>query len=111
MDLEKKWFVVEYDRHKHKLDKITEYAEPEQRQEAWKRLQELEEGQADELQRFVTTGVPLRMEYVLLLADSVETLRITHGNYFDGPDVTDAEIDAIRRRRRESRRAGAAAAV
>ena len=109
MDMERKWFVVEYDRHKHHLQRITEYTEPEQRQAAWERLKELEEGQADELQHFVKTGIPLRMEYVLLLADSVETLRITHGNYFDGPDITDAEIAEIHRRRRESRLAPAAA--
>ncbi len=103
MDMMKKWFLVEYDRHERKLCKITEYAEPEQRAAAWSRLQELELEQFPELQRFTKTGIPLRMEYVLLLADSVDTLRITHGNYFDGPDLTDDEITAIVRRNRERR--------
>ena len=109
MDTAPKWFLVEYDRHQHKLCNLTEYTEPEQRQAAWERLKELEGEQFPELQRFVKTGIPLRMEYVLLLADSVETLRITHGNYFDGPDITDAEIAEIHRRRRESRLTPAAA--
>ena len=109
MDLERKWFVVEYDRHKFKLNKITEYAEPEQRQEAWNYLRELEAGQFEELQRFTKTGIPLRMEYVLLLADSEETLRVTHGNYFYGPEFTTAEVDADIARRRELRRAKATA--
>jgi hypothetical protein len=102
MDTAKKWFLVEYDRHQHKLSNLTEYAEPERRKEAYRHLTELEESQADELQRFVKTGVPLRMEYVLLLADSVDTLRITHGNYFDGPDITDDEIAKLNRRKRDS---------
>ena len=114
-DLKRKWFVVEYDRHKHKLNKITEYAEPEQRQDAWNYLKELEASQFDELQHFVKTGVPLRMEYVLLLADSEETLRVTHGNYFYGPDIPHAEAEAevadIMRRRREKRLAKAAASA
>ncbi|MCE2499679.1 MAG: hypothetical protein J4G13_02305 [Dehalococcoidia bacterium] len=87
----------------------TEYTEPSQRKEAYRRLTELEESQADELERFVKTGIPLRMEYVLLLADSVDTLRVTHGNYFDGPDVTDEEIAELRRRKRTSRPAGTVA--
>lgn len=113
MDLERKWFVVEYDRHKFKLNKITEYAEPEQRQEAWNYLRELEESQADELNHFIKTGIPLRMEYVLLLADSEDALRVTHPNYFYGPDIphaeAEAEVNAIIARRREKRRAAAAA--
>ena len=110
-DLERKWFVVEYDRHKFKLNKITEYAEPEQRQEAWNYLKELEESQADELNHFIKTGVPLRMEYVLLLADSEETLRVTHGNYFYGPGVSTEEVDADIARRQEKRLAKAAASA
>ena len=109
MDTAKKWFLVEYDRHQHKLVNLTEYAEPDRREEAYRQLTDLEEGQADELQRFVKTGAPLRMEYVLLLADSVDTLRITHGNYFDGPDITDDEIAELNRRKRESRLAEAVA--
>ena len=66
-------------------------------------MTELEESQADELQSFVKTGVPLRMEYALLLADSVDILRITHGNYFGGPDITDDEIEKLNRSKRDSR--------
>ena len=109
MDTAKKWFLVEYDRHQHKLMNLTEYTEPEQRKEAYRRLTELEESQADELQSFVKTGVPLRMEYVLLLADSVDILRITHGNYFGGPDITDDEIEKLNRSKRDSRLAEAVA--
>lgn len=103
MDTAKKWFLLEYDRHQRKLCNLTEYTEPERRQEAYRHLTRLEESQTDELQHFVKTGIPLRMEYVLLLADSVDTLRVTHGNYFDGPDITDAEIAELRQRQQGRR--------
>jgi hypothetical protein len=91
MDRKLKWFLVEYDRHEHKLHSLTEYAEPEQRDEAWSRLKELEGGQFPELQHFAKTGVPLRMEYVLLIAESVEAIRVTHGNYFNGSHLSLAQ--------------------
>ena len=95
MDRKLKWFLVEYDRHKHELRKLTEYAEPEQRDKAWRELRRLEESQADDLQRFVKTGVPLRMEYVLLIAESEEAIRVTHGNYFNGSHLSVAEYREI----------------
>lgn len=88
MDRKLKWFLVEYDRHEHVLRNLAEYSEPEQRQEANSRLTELEESQANELERFVKTGTPLRMEYVLLLAESEEAIRVTHGNYFGDNHLT-----------------------
>ena len=105
MDRKLKWFLVEYDRHEHELRNLTEYAEPEQRAEAWGRLRELEKEQFPELQRFVATGVPLRMEYVLLIAESEAAIRVTHGNYFNGNHLSLAEYRELT----ERRRAGAAA--
>lgn len=103
MERKLKWFLVEYDRHKHKLRNLTEYAEPEERAEAWSRLRELEKEQFPELQNFVKTGVPLRMEYVLLVAESEEAIRVTHGNYFGDDDLTLAQYLEIKRaRERES---------
>lgn len=95
MDRQVKWFLVEYDRHELNLRKLTEYAEPEQRDEAWKRLLELEEEQFPELQNFVKTGTPLRMEYVLLLAESEEAIRVSHGNYFGEGYLTLTEFREI----------------
>ena len=99
MERKLKWFLVEYDRHKRTLRNLTEYAEPEQRQEANSRLTELEESQADELERFVKTGVPLRMEYVLLIAESEEAIRVTHGNYFGDGHLTLDEYREIMARK------------
>ena len=83
MDRKLKWFLVEYDRHKRELRNLTEYLEPEQRYEAWSELRRLEKDQFPELQSSVETGLPLRMEYVLLIAESEEAIRVTHGNYFE----------------------------
>ena len=99
MDRKLKWFLVEYDRHEHALRNLTEYAEPEQRKEAYHRLTELEESQADELERFVKTGIPLRMEYVLLIAESEEDIRVTHGNYFGDGHLTLDEYREIKARK------------
>lgn len=95
MDRQVKWFLVEYDRHERSLRKLTEYAEPEQRQKAWNRLIELEDEQFPELQNFAKTGTPLRMEYVLLLAESEEAIRVSHGNYFGDGYLTLAEFQEI----------------
>lgn len=99
MDRKLRWFLVEYDRHQHRLHNLTEYAEPGQRQEANSRLTELEESQSDELERFVKTGIPLRMEYVLLLAESEEAIRVTHGNYFGDDHLTLDEYREIMARK------------
>ena len=101
MERKLKWFLVEYDRHEHELRNLTEYAEPEQRAEAWGRLRELEKEQFPELQRFVATGVPLRMEYVLLIAESEAAIRVTHGNYFNGRSLSVGEYRELTERRRE----------
>ena len=95
MERKLKWFLVEYDRHEHRLRNLTEYKEPEQREEAWARLRHLEKEQFPELQRFAETGIPLRMEYVLLIAESEEAIRVTHGNYFGDDHLTLEEYRAI----------------
>ncbi len=95
MDRKLKWFLVEYDRHEHALLKLTGYAEPEQREKAWHELRRLEKDQFPELQRFAETGIPLRMEYVLLIAESEEAIRVTHGNYFNGSHLSVAEYRDI----------------
>ena len=95
MERKLKWFLVEYDRHEHRLRNLAEYSEPEQREEALYELRRLEESQADELQRFVKTGIPLRMEYVLLIAESEEAIRVTHGNYFGDGHLTLDEYKEI----------------
>lgn len=97
-----KWFVVEYDRHESRLCNLTEYAEPEGRAAAWERLKELETGQLDELNHFIKTGIPLRMEYVLLLSESEESLRVTHGNYFGDDDLTLDQYLEIKREREQA---------
>lgn len=102
-----KWFLVEYDRHESRLCNLTEYVEPEGRAAAWARLTELEESQWDELLVSVKAGIPLRMEYVLLLSESEESLRVTHGNYFGDDDLTLDEYLEIKRER-EREQAGVA---
>ena len=96
-----KWFLVEYDRHEGKLRNLTEYAEPEERAAAWERLNELEASQWDELLVSVKAGVPVRMEYVLLLSESAESLRVTHGNYFGDDYLTLAQYLEIKRAREQ----------
>ena len=104
-----KWFLVEYDRHEHRLRNLTEYPEPERRKEALHELRRLEESQADELQRFVETGIPLRMEYVLLIAESEEAIRVTHGNYFGDDHLTLDDYKEILARKAEEQAAVAVA--
>ena len=100
MHKELKWFLVEYDRANRKLCNLTEYAEPDQREDAWNRLKALEKEQFPELQRFAKTGIPLRMEYVLLLGESQEAIRVTHGNYFGDDHLTlEAYLEIIERNR------------
>ena len=94
-----KWFLVEYDRHESRLCNLTEYAEPEGRAAAWERLKELESGQLDELNHFIKTGVLVRMEYVLLLSESADSLRVTHGNYFGDDYLTLGQYLDIKRER------------
>lgn len=100
-----KWFVVEYDRHESRLCNLTEYAEPEGRAAAWERLKELESSQLDELNHFIKTGIPLRMEYVLLLSESEDSLRVTHGNYFGDDYLTLEQYLEIKRERERAQEA------
>ena len=109
MDRKLKWFLVEYDRHEHMLCNLTEYAEPEQREEAWSRLRHLEKKQFPELQRFGETGIPLRMEYVLLIAESEEDIRVTHGNYLGDGHLTLDEYWEIKARKAVDAEAAVAA--
>ena len=95
MDRKLKWFLVEYDRHERALRNLTEYPEPEQREEAWSELRRLEKDQFSELQISAETGIPLRMEYVLLIAESEEAIRVTHGNYFGDSHLTLDEYKEI----------------
>ena len=99
MDRNLKWFLVEYDRHKRELRNLTEYPEPEQRDEAWSELRRLEKEQFPELQSSAETGLPLRMEYVLLIAESEEAIRVTHGNYFGDDHLTLDEYREIKARK------------
>ena len=110
MDRKLKWFLVEYDRHERSLRNLTEYAEPEQRDAAWRELRRLEESQADELNQFIKTGIPLRMEYVLLIAESEEDIRVTHGNYFGDGHLTLDEYREIKARKAVEAVAAVAAA-
>ena len=101
MERKLNWFLVEYDRHERRLCNLTEYPEPEQREEALRELRRLEESQSDELQRLAKTGIPLRMEYVLLIAESEEAIRVTHGNYFGDDHLTLDEYKEIMARKAE----------
>ena len=101
MDRELKWFLVEYDRHERELVNLTEYAEPEQRNAAWSRLRELEKEQWPELDQCLKTGGQVRMEYVLLIAESEEDIRVTHGNYFNGSSLSVAEYRELMSRKED----------
>lgn len=76
-----KHYLVEHDRHGKVPTRITEY-------ENWKiaeeRLYRLDLEQLDELNACLKAGKPVRMEYVVISALSVETLKQTHGRYFGG---------------------------
>ena len=103
MDRKLKWFLVEYDRYGNVLRNLTEYVDPEQREEAWAQLRYLEKKQFPELQRSAETGEPLRMEYVLLIAESEEAIRVTHGNYFGDEHLTlDEYREIVARKAAES---------
>ena len=109
MDRELKWFLVEYDRHERELVNLTEYAEPEQRDAAWSSLRELEKEQWPELDQCLKIGGQVRMEYVLLIAESEEDIRVTHGNYFNGSALSLAEYQALMAKKQRIEVAEAAA--
>ena len=74
-------FLVEHDRHGKIPTRITVYGEIEDAEE---RLCRLEDEQTDELNACLETGKSVRMEYIILGADSVDTIKHTHGRYFGG---------------------------
>ena len=74
-------FLIEHDRHGKIPTRITVYDDVEDAEE---RLYRLEDEQEDELHACLKAGKPVRMEYVILGAASVETIKRTHGRYFGG---------------------------
>ena len=74
-------FLVEHDRHGKVPTRITEYDDWKVAEE---RLFRLDLEQLDELNAGLKAGKPVRMEYVVISALSVETLKQTHGRYFWG---------------------------
>ena len=74
-------FLVEYDRHWKIPTRITVYDKPGDAEE---RLYRLDIEQLDELNACLEAGKPVRMEYVVLGADSLETIKRTHSRYFGG---------------------------
>lgn len=74
-------FLVEHDRHGKVPTRITEYDDWKVAEE---RLFRLDLEQLDELNACLKAGKPVRMEYVVISALSVETLKQTHGRYFWG---------------------------
>ena len=47
------------------------------------------------------TGGQVRMEYVLLIAESEEDIRVTHGNYFNGSSLSVAEYRELMSRKED----------
>ncbi len=74
-------FLIEHDRHGKIPTRVTVYDDIEDAEE---RLCRLEDEQMDELNAGLKAGKPVRMEYVILGADSVETIKRTHARYFGG---------------------------
>ena len=87
------WFLLEYDRHEGKLQKLTSFPESDHA-EAMSRLAELERSQLNDLREMLRTGQRPRMEYVVLGADSVDYIRITHSNYFESLRDLAEKLDA-----------------
>ena len=59
------WFLLEYDSHEGKLQKLTPFPESDHA-EAMSRLAELERSQLDDLREMLRTSQRPRMEYVML---------------------------------------------
>ena len=74
-------FLIEHDRHRKIPTRITVYDDWKSAEE---RLFRLDLEQLDELNACLKAGKPVRMEYVVISALSVETLKKTHGRYFWG---------------------------
>lgn len=73
-------FLVEHDRHGKLPTRVTEYTDAKA---AYHRLNELEACQLDELNASIRSGQPVRMEYVVIGAKSLDTIKSTHGRYFN----------------------------
>ena len=76
-----KYYLIEHDRHGRVPTRITEYGEFK---DAEKRLCQLDIDQLDELNACLSAGQPVRMEYVVICAQSVESVKQTHARYFQG---------------------------
>ena len=74
-------FLIEHDRHRKVPTRITVYDDLNSANE---RLCRLEDEQLDELNACLKAGKPVRMEYVVLGATSLETIKQTHSRYFGG---------------------------
>ena len=74
-------FLIEHDRHWKIPTRITIYDDLDQ---ANVRLDTLENDQLAELNAGLRAGRPVRMEYVVLGASSLATIKRTHGRYFGG---------------------------
>lgn len=74
-------FLIEHDRHWKIPTRITIYDDLDQ---VNGRLDTLENEQLAELNACLKAGRPVRMEYVVLGAASLATIKRTHGRYFGG---------------------------
>lgn len=74
-------FLVEHDRHEQIPTRITVYQDLD---DANERLYKLDDNQMDELNACLKAGKPVRMEYVVLGAKSLQTIKQTHARYFRG---------------------------
>ena len=70
-------FLIEHDRHGKVPTRITVYYDPALANERLCRLE-------DELNACLKAGKPVRMEYVVLGAASLEAIKQTHSRYFGG---------------------------
>ena len=76
-----KYYLIEHDRHGKMPTRITEYREFE---DAEGRLYRLDIDQLGELNACLESGKPVRMEYVVICSQSVESVKQTHARYFWG---------------------------
>ena len=76
-----KYYLIEHDRHGKIPTRITEYGEFE---DAEGRLYRLDIDQLDELNACLEAGKPVRMEYVVICSQSLESVKQTHARYFWG---------------------------
>ena len=86
-----KYYLIEHDRHGKVPTRITEYGEFK---DAEKRLCQLDIDQLDELNACLNAGKPVCMEYIVICAQSVESVKQTHARYFqsDYEVLTPTEI-------------------